>query len=191
MARFSDEPIKNPLSGNEVIPATDPSNDMDCGMTPLIITAFAQEHMTVASGTSNGLISAAQIAKLDALNTQSENDAVTLQLAEVEIPIFIGSTTDGFIEIYSHGLAIPWLMVSMFNKVAAGSTNLTLTKNGTPMSGVTNVPITSAGVGSSFSGSPALITFNSNDLLGVTLAGTTGNCKNLIIGINAQAQITP
>ncbi len=74
MARLGDNPIKNPLSGSEVGAATDPSTNDDIGWTPLTITQFAQQNMTLASGSTRGLISGPMADKLASLYTNSQID---------------------------------------------------------------------------------------------------------------------
>lgn len=191
MARFIDEPIKNPLSGNEVGAATDPSTMNDVGWTPFTIIQFAQLNMALASGTSRGLISGGDADKLHALDTQAQNQAITDQLAEVALPAFFGHPADGAFNFYYHTLSVSWLFSEMFCQVSAGSTNLTITKNGVPMGGATSVPITTAGQGSTFSDSPPLNEISSGDRVGISFTGTTGNCANLIVSINANAIIVP
>ncbi len=147
MARFGDNPLKNPLSGSEIIAATDPSSGDDCGITPDVLTQFAQENMGLANGTSQGLVSGPNGDKLNSLRTNAQNDLLNAQLGQIPFPIFIGSPVDGFIEVYQNVLDNSIVFDFMYFALASGSTNLTVKIDGTPVTGWSNVPVTSSGGG--------------------------------------------
>lgn len=189
MARFSDEPLKNPLTGTEIFAGTDLSTGDDIGTNALIITQFAQLNMTLASGSTQGLMSGAQATKLNALFDQDEFNSVIDQFGEVALPAFFGTPADGFLNYYYHVIGVAWVLVSGYAICSSGSTNITLAKNGTPLAGATSVPVTSAGGEFTVTYAPVVSTLNSGDSLGVTFAGTTGNCANLIISLVANATI--
>lgn len=187
MGRFSDNPLRSLLQGNEDIPFTDPNTLVDGAMTPVAITQFAQSTMAVATGTSNGLMSAAQATLLNSLYTAPEIDAKVAALAECAVPIFFADPVDGSASIYTHVLDQAWTFSFAFLQCSAGSTNLTVTSNGVPLGGLNNVPVTSV------SSSVTVVAPNQlvdGSTLGITLSGTTGNCKNVAISLKA-VQSTP
>lgn len=191
MSRFSDEPIKSPLAGNEQFPATDPSTGDDISATPLIITQFAQQNMGIATGSTQGLVSGPNGDKLAALYSKAQLDSEFTQLKEVAFPLFVGGPSDGAVSIYQHVLAdINWTLVSFVASVSAGSTNVAITINGVNVIGLSGIPITTAGVGATASGVFPNQTLQSNDVLGYTLSGTTGNCKNLRLSMLINAVTT-
>lgn len=190
MARFSGEPIKNPLQGNEFIPLTDPNTGNDGSCNPSIITQFVAQNMQVANGSSNGLIDGAAYAKLAALDTQAQTNVWKDQLAEVTMPIFFSAPANtATIAIYQQVWSdSTWDLSGGSFLVSAGSTNITLYKNGGAIAG-----LTSLGVGSSphtYSiGTP--VPFVVGDLLGISMSGTTGNCANLAASLMFTAQLSP
>ena len=189
MARFSGDPLKNPLTGNEFIPATDPATGDDVSMTPAIITQFVATTMQVANGSSNGLIDAANYAKLVALPTDAVLASQLGELAQVAIPIFIATPTNGTIVIYQHVLSVNWDIQTMELFVSAGSTNVQVQINGTPITfapfGTTN-PATVTPQGNIAS---APRTLHPGDQLGFAFSGTTGNAANLVASIYATATL--
>ena len=191
MGRFSGNPLKPTLAGNELIPATDPSTGNDIAFTPSILTQFVANNMAVASGTSNGLIDSASYAKLLALDTQAQTNVRVGQLAEVAIPIFFSAPVNGAYTIYQHCLDVPWVFALGNFFCSAGSTNVTVTKNGTAIPGFTSVPATSTPGQFPVSGGSSNYTLNAGDLLAVSFAGTTGNCVNLGISLKAKSTISP
>jgi hypothetical protein len=190
MARLGDNPTKNPLTGNEGLAATDPSTGDDVSFTPLILATFCAQNIPLANGTSNGMIDGASYAKLLALDTQAETNTRVSQLAEVAIPIFISSPSNGFAAIYQHVCDVPWVLAFDQLYVSAGSTNVTVNKNGNAIAGLTSNPATTVANKYTGSDSAANMTLNQGDILGITLAGTTGNCANLYASIRANATIS-
>jgi hypothetical protein len=192
MARFSDDPIKNPLSGAEILAATDPATMNDVGMTPLIITQFAQKNMGLATGSTQGVVSGPNGDKLTALPTAAALATQLGELAQVAIPIFIGAPANGSLQLYQHVLSVPWRIQSMALAVSAGSTSLSLTKNGnaiqfTPggyQSAVGTVSTTQLAADTSPND-----TFQPGDVLGISLGSTSGNCANLRCSVYATAQL--
>lgn len=183
MSRFSDEPLKSPLAGNEFIPATDPTSGDDISFTPLIITQFAQAHMGIATGSTQGVVSGPNGDKLSALYTKGQLDGEFTDLKQVAFPIFVGTPSDGAVAIYQHVMALHWTLVSFVASVSAGSTNVAITINGVNVTGLAVIPVTTAGVGATASGAFPNQTLQVNDILGFTLSGTTGNCRNLRISM--------
>lgn len=191
MARFRDNPLKQTPAGNEFIPATDPSTGDDVSFTPLIITQFVATNMALANGSTNGLIDPAALAKLNALDTQAETDIRVAQLAEVSIPVFFGTPADGTFTIYQHCLDVSWMLALGYFLCSAGSTNVSVTKNGVAIAGLTNIPITTAASHFSVSGGSANYTYSLGDTLGLSFTGTTGNCRNAAISLKANSIISP
>lgn len=191
MARLNQNPVKAVLAGTEGWAAVDPSTGDDVGLTPLTITQFAQSNMALASGIDQGLMSGAQATKLNALPAVASLNSQIGQLAEVAFPIFVSSPADGTIEIYTHVLDTPWVLDFARIGLSAGSTNVTLMKNGANIAGLTNCPISVTAA--TFTGTDTVpnMTLNSGDVLGITLAGTTGTAKNLMLSLRANSVITP
>jgi hypothetical protein len=191
MARFSGDPLKNPLTGNEFIPATDPGTGNDVSMTPSIITQFVATNMDVANGSSNGLIDAASYAKLLALPSNAVLSSQLSELSQVALPIFIAAPANGTSVIYQHGLSIPWTVQTMTLFTSAGSTNVQFQINGTPVTfgpfGTTNPATTSPETNISTGATNRVI--HPGDQVGIAISGTTGNAANLAISIYATASL--
>lgn len=191
MGRFSGNPVKNPLVGNELIPATDPSTGNDIALTPLLITQYAQLNLNLATGSAPGFMSPAQFNQLAGLPSGASIAKQIKELAEVSFPIFIAAPTNGAINIYQHVLDVPWVLSFAYASLSAGSTNVTLTKNNVNIAGFTNGAVTTAPA--TFTGTDTIsnMTFNQGDTLGITLAGTQGNAVNLLFSLRANATIAP
>ena len=190
MARFSGNPQKSPLAGNEDIAATDPSTGNDIAITPLVITQFVATNMGVAAGSTNGLIDAASYAKLLALDTQAQTNVRVGQLAEMPFPIFFSAPANGTFVIYQHILDIAIQLQNGYFFCSAGSTNVTILKNGSAIPGFTSVPATTVPAQYSVSGGSTNYTFNIGDILSINFAGTTGNCVNVGASLRANGQIS-
>lgn len=191
MARFSGNPVKNPLSGAELIPATDPSTGNDIAFTPTILTQFAQANMGVANGSTNGLMTGAMATKLAGLPTGASIAKQVEELAEVAIPVFISTPVNGSVNIYQHVCDVPWVLSFAYASMSAGSTNVTITKNGVNIAGFTNGSVTTSPTTFTGTDTPPNMTFSQGDTLGLTLAGTTGNAANMLLSIRANATISP
>lgn len=195
MARFSDNPLKSPLTGTEYIPATDPTTGSgpddweDISMNPVILTMFVQDTMGVANGSSNGLVDPTNYAKLLALDTQAQTDTRVADLAQVAIPVFLSSPADGNFPIYQHVCDVAWMLAFDYQSCTQGSTNVTITRNGVAIPGLTTNPATTMGQQFNVAGGSSNYTFNRGDILGLTLTGTTGNCANVLASIRANAVI--
>jgi hypothetical protein len=192
MARFSGDPLKNPLTGNEFIPFTDPSTGNDGSCNPSIVTQFVAQNMAVAAGSSNGLIDAASYAKLQALPTDAVLATQIGELAQVAIPIFFASPSNSTAVIYQHVLTVPWQLKTLVLFTSAGSTNVQITNNGNPVTWApagTTIPATTGTAGGEqiASGTGGFNVFQPGDQLGIVLSGTTGNCANLAVSILATA----
>lgn len=191
MARFSGNPIKGILAGNEDIAATDPATNADISITPMVITQFVATNMGLASGSTNGLIDGLSFAKLLALDTQAQTDARVALLAQVAIPVFFSVPADGSFKIYQHILDMAWTLSLANLYVSAGSTNISVLKNGVAIPGFTNIPATSVAAQFAVSGGTGNYTFNTGDVLSLSFVGTTGNCANLAASFKAKATIPP
>jgi hypothetical protein len=191
MARLNSNPLKPVLLGNEGGSMTDPSTGEDVGFTPVTITQFSQRTMTLATGSSQGLVSGANGDKLSALPTASSISVQVGQLAEVAVPVFLASPVNGSVEIYQHVLDTPWELDFAYARIAVGSTNVTLLKNGTGIAGFSNQGVGTAMTTMVGSDSPANMTLNQEDVLGLSLSGTTGNAESMRLSIRANATITP
>jgi hypothetical protein len=191
MARLNQNPIKAVLSGNEGWTAVDPSTGDDVGLTPLTITQFVGQNIPLASGSTNGSMSGAQSAKLNALPDAASLSSQISQLAEVAFPIFVSDPADGTIEIYTHVLDTPWVLAKAVAALSVGSANLTLMKNGVNIAGLTNCAVN--GSSQTFTGTdtPPNMTLSAGDVFGITLSGVTLGAKNLMLSVRADSTITP
>jgi len=171
MARFSDNPIKNPLAGSELIPATDPSTGDDIALTPVLITIFAQQNMGLASGSNQGSVSGPNGDKLTALRTNAATDLLLAQLGQIPFPIFIGTPVNGTIEIYKNVLGNDVVFDFMYLSLASGSSNLTVNINGTPITGWSGINVTSTP--SAKVTATAAKTLHADDVLSLTFAGSS------------------
>lgn len=191
MARFGDNPLKSVLVGNEQIPAQDPSTGDDIQFTPLIITQFVMSNGGLANGSTNGLIDPLNYAKLLALDSQAQTNARVAQLSEEAIAAFFSVPTNGTFTIYQHVLDIPWVLALSKLIVSAGSTNVSILKNGVAIAGFTLNPATTVSGQYAVSGGSSNYTFAFGDVLALSFTGTTGNCANLAASIKAIATISP
>lgn len=191
MARFSGNLIKNPLAGNEIFPATDPTSGLDIGATPVILSSYVAQNLPLANGSTNGAMTGAQATKLNALPTAASLSKQIGELGEVAIPVFVATPTNGSISIYQHVLDVPWTLAFAYASLSAGSTNVTITKNGVNIAGFTSVAVGNTSTTMTGTDTPANMTFNQQDVLGFTLAGTTGGAANLLLSIRANATIAP
>lgn len=175
-ARLGDNPIKNPLAGNEKIAGTDPDTGDDFSVTPDILTQFVQEGMSLASGTSQGLMSGAQAEKLNDLYTRAELDAIFGQLGQFPFPIFFGTVSDGFVEVYRNVLDQSVEFDFFYFGMSSGSSIVTVKIDGTPVTGWTSIPLNSSGGSAT---ATAAKTLAPGAVLGLEFAGSGGTPSNL------------
>jgi hypothetical protein len=188
MARFSDNPTKSPLSGAEIIPATDPSTGNDIGITPVILQQFTQSAGGLASGSTNGLMTGPQSDKLNSLFNQTQFINCLNQLSGQAYPFFSGQPADGFIEIYQHVLQQPVNLNSVAAKCSAGSTNVVVMINGVAVTGLSFG--ISAG-STTLSNATANFQLVNNSVVGFNFTGTTGNCRNVRITLLGTEILAP
>lgn len=190
MARLGDNPLKTSLSGAEHLAAEDPSNDQDICITPLTLTQFAQATMGLANGSTNGLMSGPQATKLNALPDDNTLTGFFGQLEQVAVPTFFGAPSNGSLTLYQHVVTTPWAFSAVSVGCSAGSTNITIMKNGAGMPGLSNLGVTTAGATYSISDILPGNTLDTGDQLGITFAGTTGNCANVFASLKAKASLS-
>lgn len=176
LARLGDNPIKNPLAGNEKLVGTDPNTDLDFCVTPDILSQFVQDTMGLASGTSQGAMSGAQAEKLDALYTRAELDAIFATLSQFPFPVFFGTVSDGFVEIYRNVLDESVVFDFLYFGMSSGSSLVTVKIDGTPVTGWTNVALSSVGGSATAS---AAKTLAPGAVLGLEFSGSGGPATNL------------
>jgi hypothetical protein len=187
MASIGSNPIKNPLAGNELIPAADPSNTaQDCDLTPDILTSYAQENMSLASGSTQGLVSGPNGDKLEALRSNAQINALLAQLGAVPFPIFIGTPVDGVIEIYRHVLANDVVFDFCNYALSSGSTNLTVNINGTPITGWSGLNTSNVSQQATAS---AAKTLKLGDILSLSFTGSALP-KNLRLSLKGNLTLT-
>ena len=188
MARFSDNPTKSPLSGAELIPATDPSTGNDIAITPVILQQFTQAMGGLAMGTTNGLMTGSQSDKLNALFNQTQFINCLNQLSGQAYPFFSGQPADGFIEVYQHVLQQPVNLNSVAACCSAGSTNVIVMINGIAVTGLSFG--ISAGT-TTLSTATANFQMVNNSVLGLNFSGTTGTCRNARITLLGTEILAP
>lgn len=175
-ARFSDNPVKNPLAGNELLAGTDSNNDTDICVTPDILVQYTQDNMGLASGTSQGAMSGAQAEKLDDLYTRAELDGIIAQLGQFPFPVFFGTVSDGFVEVYRNVLDESVTFEFMWFQMSSGSSLLTVKIDGVAVTGWTSIPIGTVSDGASATAANVL---PSGSVLGFEFAGSGGSPTNL------------
>lgn len=175
-ARFGDNPVKNPLAGNELLPGTDQDTDDDICVTPAILSQYTQDNMGLASGTSQGAMSGAQSEKLNALYTRSELDAKLAALGQFPFPIFFGTVSDGFVEVYRNVLDQSVEFDFFYFGMSSGSSIVTVKIDGTPVTGWTSIPLNSSGGSAT---ATAAKTLAPGAVLGLEFAGSGGTPSNL------------
>lgn len=186
-ARLGENPVKTDLSGNELIPATDPSTNADVCITPITLRNFSQVGYPLASGSTNGLMTGPQSDKLNALYNQANLLNLFSQLAQQAIPLFIGTPTDGFIEIYQHVLSQPMTFGTMDYRCSSGSTTAQIQINGVNVTGW-GVGVTAVAGAATASGANVM---SNGDKLGVNFSGTTGGCANVRLTLGGNLTLSP
>lgn len=185
-ARLGDNPVKNPLAGNELLAGTDPSNDSDFCVTPEILTQYAQDHMAIAGPAGQGAMSAAQAEKLDALFSRGDLDFIFNQLFQFPFPIFIGTVVNGFIEVYRNVLGNAVVFDYFYFGMSSGSSIVTVKIDGVAVTGWTNIPVNTGG-GQVFA--TAAKTMAPGSVLGLEFSGSGGTPANLRLTL--KGQVTP
>lgn len=147
--------------------------------------------MGLAGGTVQGAMTGPQSDKLNALPTAASLSTQIGELAEVAFPIFVSAPANGTIVIYQHVLDVPWVLAFAYAAVSAGTTNVSIQKNGVNIAGFTNGSVTSSPATFTGTDSPENMTLNQGDTLGLALAGTTGGTANLRLSIRANGTIAP
>lgn len=142
--RFGDQPLRSSLVGNERVPFEDPSTNVDGSMTPTGITEYARQTMALASGTNRGLMSGSSAGKLASLRTNEQVDALNAQLGQQSIPLFIGSVTDGEIQVVENLFGNDIEFDRMAFGLSSGSTKLTVKIDGTPVTGWQSINVTTS-----------------------------------------------
>ncbi len=176
LARLGDNPVKDPLAGNEKLTGTDPNTGNDFCVTPDILTQFVQDNLGLASGTSQGAMSGAQAEKLNALYTRAELDVILAAHNQFPFPIFFGTVTNGFVEVYRNVLGQAIVFDYFYQAMSSGSSLVTVKIDGTPVTGWTSVPVNVAG---SQVFATAAKTLAPGSVLGLEFAGSGGTPTNL------------
>jgi len=144
MARLGDNPIKSPLAGNELIPATDPSDNTDICLTPAILRDYIALNLPIATATGNGLFSAAEYARLYDTYTIGQIDAKTNLLKQEALGFFVGVVADGYIEFMKNPINDLTIRNARFC-VASGTVTCSVQINGVSVTGLALIAVTSAG----------------------------------------------
>lgn len=144
MARFSDNPLKSPLSGNELIPATDPSTSDDICITPEELIDYAQANIPIATATGNGLMGMTDYIRLyDTFTIEQINQKNAILKVEL-IGFYIGTVANGYIEFYCH-LSNDMVIQEAYFKCASGTVNCSVQIDGVTITGLGVIAVSSAG----------------------------------------------
>jgi hypothetical protein len=163
-ARLGDNPIKDPLAGNERIAGTD------------ILTQYVQENLGLANGSSQGAMSSEQYEKLNDLYTREELDVILTAHNQFPFPIFFGTVSDGFVEVYRNVLDQSVDFDFMWFQMSSGSSLLTVKIDGVAVTGWTGVPISTVSGGAI---ATAAKTLPAGSVLGLEFSGSGGSPTNL------------
>jgi len=145
MARFSDNPIKSVLAGNELLPGTDPSSGDDICVTPDIFLTYCAQNLPLATATGNGLFTSSGFSRLfDETYTKDEIDAKNAILKVNVIGFFVGVVADGYLEFYCH-LDNDMTITEAFFKTSSGTVTASVQIDGVSVTGLANIAVTSAG----------------------------------------------
>ena len=185
MARLNENPVKPALSGAEGMSATDPSTNLDVGVTPWTITQFVVQNGQLANGSNNGLMSGAQATQLAALPSPVAWGQFQALAKLTMLPAFFASPPSSgnvqfFINPFQNVIQNTIVCDDLYTLCSAGSTNIVFTVNGTPFGGSTSVTTSK-----NYAPGPTGLNINPGDIVGVTFTGTTGNCANAIISLGA------
>lgn len=184
--RFSGNPQKNPITGSELLPATDTSSGNDVAITPIVLTQFVQANMGLANGSTQGAVSGADGTKLSALRTKAQDDALLAQLGQIPFPVFIGTPVNGTIEIYRNVLNNSVVFDFMWFALSSGSTNLTVKIDGNPVNGFENINITTVSNGATATANKTLA---SGSILALTF-DASNSPQNLRLSIKGNITLT-
>ncbi len=132
--------------------------------------------MGLANGTSQGAMSGAQATKLDALYTRAELDVILTAHNQFPFPIFFGTVTNGFVEVYRNVLGQAVVFDYLYQGMSSGSSLVTVKIDGTPVTGWTSVPCNVAGGSAT---ATAAKTLAPGSVLGLEFAGSGGTPSNL------------
>lgn len=169
MARFGDNPVKSPLAGNELIPATDPSDDSDIALTPDILAAYLASNLPLATATGNGLMSSTDYARLYDTYTIAQIDAKNAILKVELIGFYIGTVANGYIEFYCH-LDNDCYIQEAWLKTASGTVTCSVQINGVSVTGLATLAVSSTG--QRFAAT-ALNFLESGDVVGLLMASNS------------------
>lgn len=144
MARLGDNPLKSPLTGNELIAGEDPSDDSDICVTPDILVNYAAANLPLATATGNGFMSATDYARLYDTYTQAQIDAKNEILKVELIGFFVGTVANGYLEFYCH-LDNDMTILEAFFKTSSGTVTASVQINAVSVTGLASIAVTSAG----------------------------------------------
>lgn len=184
--RFSDNPLQNPVTGTERIPATDTSTGSDVAIAPAALVAFTRSTMGGPNGSGDGLMSQAQSDKLDDLRTNAENDAINEQFQQIPFPIFIGTADDTVVTLYRNVLDNNVTLDYFYASCGSGETDVTLTIEGAPVTGMTSIGVGNTDVQAFATAANVLAP---GDKLGLILSNGTG-AVNLFISLRGVMELT-
>lgn len=178
--RFSDNPLKSPLAGTEIIPATDPASLDDVGITPQILIDWGVANGDPATGTANGYMAATDKAKLDALPDNVDLETDLNAAVRQALGLVLGVPTNGYIPLFYNVLGESIQLKTIYVRLASGTLTLTVKINGVAIPDLTNIPVTSSGFTYTASGSSGLIVANGE--LGLEIAAVSSPVTFLFSG---------
>lgn len=144
MGRLGSNPIKTPLSGNELLSGEDPSDNADICVTPNILVDYAADNLPLATVTGNGLMGYVDYLRLyDTFTIEEINQKNSILKVEL-IGFYVGIVANGYIEFYCH-LNNDMTILEAYFKCASGTVNCSVQINGITVTGLSAIAVSSAG----------------------------------------------
>lgn len=172
MARFADNPTVDPLTSAVIFPVTDTATGEDGKVTAQILADGIAALLPLAAGSTQGVVSGADGDKLAALYSKAQIDALLAQLAQTLLPIFLGTASDGSLELLANNSGNAITINAAAFACSAGSTQAALTIDGTPITGLDALAV-SATPGAA--NATAANTLGVGSVLGVTFSASAGS----------------
>lgn len=172
MARFPDNPTKDPLDGSEIIPGTDTGTGDDIKFTPQVLANYVVNLLPIATGAQRGVVSGPNGDKLAALYSKAQIDALLAQLAQTLLPIFFGTAANGSVQLLVNNTANAIVLNAAAFACSVGSAVAAITIDGTPVTGLTGMAV-SATPGTA--AASAANTLGVGQVLGITFTGSSGS----------------
>ncbi len=172
MARFGDNPLMDPVTPALIMPGTNTDTDEDVSVTVQVLADGIAPLLPLATGSTQGVVTGPDGDKLAALYSKAQLDALFAQLAQTLLPIFFGTASDGSLELLVNNTDNDIVIQVANFACSSGSVTAALTIDGTPITGLSALNISSTPGSATAS---ALNTLAPGSVLGVTFTGSTGS----------------